>query len=115
MTGWTPGPWWAAIDAPQPSPMYRGLICIVQAGGDRSIAVVTGKPGNTDGWMATPAEWAWNGHLIAAAPDLYAALTDMMAGWAYIREQHGDLSGVGWERCQQAASDALAKARGETP
>ena len=38
---------------------------------------------------------------------LRSALTDMHSGWLYIREHHGDLYGVGWDRCQAAAEAAL--------
>ena len=51
-----------------------------------------------------------NGYLISAAPDLLAALTDMLSGWRYIRQVHGDLPGVAWDRCEQAADAAIAKA-----
>lgn len=50
------------------------------------------------------------GHLIAASPDLKAALTDMLAGWRYIRKLYGDLSGVGWDRAEDGAVAALMKA-----
>lgn len=56
---------------------------------------------------ASRIEAIWNSRLIAAAPDLAAALTDMLAGWRYIREHHGDLYGVGWDRCEKAAVAAL--------
>lgn len=36
-----------------------------------------------------------------------AALFDMRAGWRYIRSVHGDLAGVGWERCEQSSTAAL--------
>ena len=52
--------------------------------------------------------------LIAAAPELLEALQDMLGGWKYIREQHGDLYGVGWDRAQEKAEDAIKKALGET-
>jgi len=42
--------------------------------------------------------------------ELVAALTDMRAGWRYIRDVHGDLPGVGWDRCEQSATAALANA-----
>lgn len=45
--------------------------------------------------------------------DLLAALEDMLAGWKYIRESHGDLYGVGWDRAQDKATAAIARARGE--
>ena len=36
----------------------------------------------------------------------FEALKDMNCGWKYIRESHGDLYGVGWDRSQQKADDA---------
>jgi len=53
-----------------------------------------------------------NAYLISAAPDMRDALKDMLAGWQYIRQQHGDLYGVGWDRAEQKAIAALAKADG---
>ena len=47
-----------------------------------------------------------------AAPELLAALEDMLSGWKYIRESHGDLYGVGWDRAQDNAESAIRKARG---
>ena len=63
--------------------------------------------------------------LIAAAPSMHAELTarrardadvealvaaakDMRSGWEYIRDTHGDLYGVGWDRAQDAIDAALA-------
>lgn len=54
-----------------------------------------------------------NARLISAAPELLAALQDMLSGWKYIRESHGDLYGVGWDRAQDNAEDAIRKATGE--
>ena len=51
-----------------------------------------------------------NARLISAAPDLAEALIDMLSGWRYIRETHGDLYGVGWDRAEDNARAALAKA-----
>ena len=48
--------------------------------------------------------------LLAERDGLRAALTDMHAGWRYIRQQHGDLPGVGWDRCEKAATAALGAA-----
>jgi len=63
------------------------------------------------------AAWADSGgvspRLIAAAPALIEALKDMLSGWRYIRETHGDLYGVGWERAEDQASAAIAAAEGE--
>lgn len=39
---------------------------------------------------------------------LKAALSDMLSGWRYIREVHGDLYGVGWDRAQDAAEKILS-------
>ena len=35
------------------------------------------------------------------------ALTDMFSGWKYIRQVHGDLYGVGWDRAQTKAEKVL--------
>ena len=56
-----------------------------------------------------------DGQLIAAAPELLDALQDMLAGWHYIRRHYGDLSGVGWDRCEQSSAVAIAKATGKAP
>lgn len=56
-----------------------------------------------------------NGHdakLIAAAPELLDALQDMLSGWQYIRQVHGDLCGVGWDMAQDKAMSAINKAIG---
>ena len=50
----------------------------------------------------------------AAAPELIEALQDMLSGWQYIRTQHGDLYGVGWDRAEQKAVSAINKALGES-
>ncbi len=36
------------------------------------------------------------------------ALRDMLSGWIYIRGTYGDLYGVGWDRAQNKAEQALA-------
>lgn len=41
------------------------------------------------------------------------ALQDMLAGWKYIRQSHGDLYGVGWDRAQEKAETALAEAEAQ--
>jgi hypothetical protein len=38
---------------------------------------------------------------------LAEALRDMLSGWRYIRKVHGDLYGVGWDRAQTKADEAL--------
>jgi len=42
-----------------------------------------------------------------------AALADMLAGWRYIRDSHGDLYGVGWDRAQDKAERALGLQPGQ--
>ena len=51
--------------------------------------------------------------LEASHAELLEALRDMYSGWRYIRKHHGDLYGVGWERCDKKARAAIAKAKGE--
>ena len=41
----------------------------------------------------------------------FEALKDMNCGWKYIRESHGDLYGVGWDRAQEKADDAIKALR----
>jgi len=51
---------------------------------------------------------AENTRLTAQLAGAVEALTDMLAGWRYIREHHGDLYGVGWDRAEHKAAAALA-------
>ena len=53
--------------------------------------------------------------LHAVNADLLGALKDMHSGWKYIRETHGDLYGVGWDRSQEKAEAAIAKAEEAKP
>lgn len=41
------------------------------------------------------------------------ALADLLAGWRYIRQSHGDLYGVGWDRAQGKAEAALGLQPGQ--
>ena len=54
------------------------------------------------------------GHRDMIIDELLEALQDMLSGWKYIRDQHGDLYGVGWDRSQNKAVSAINKATGET-
>ena len=71
----------------------------------------------TDTRAATPEEVAAltarlaQAEKVAGYPQLRLALVDMLAGWRYIRQAHGDLYGVGWDRAQSNAEAAL----GDTP
>ena len=51
--------------------------------------------------------------LEANVKTLREALIDMRSGWKYIRETHGDLYGVGWDRAQNKADAALAAGEGK--
>jgi len=42
--------------------------------------------------------------------EMREALRDMLSGWVYIRQMHGDLYGVGWDRAQGKAEAALSRA-----
>lgn len=121
--GWTPGPWniHAVMSTPEPRPceelgddfMFADTYI---ARGDKLIGEVRMQRGGKDtGFPSVECEREMlaNAHLIVAAPELFDALEDALSGWRYIREQHGDLYGVGWERVETAARAALAKAKGE--
>jgi hypothetical protein len=97
MITFTPGPW--RVERGANSHLFDGIVCA----GDEGIAFV-----GMDDDGPSP-----NARLIAAAPALYEALKDMREGWRYIREHHGDLYGVGWDRAEQAADAALAAATGD--
>ena len=53
-----------------------------------------------------------NRRLIAAAPEMYELIQDFLSGRKYIRETHGDLPGVGWDRCQDKAIELLKEIDG---
>ena len=43
--------------------------------------------------------------------EILNALKDALNGWKYIREVHGDLYGVGWDRVQDRLEAILRKAQ----
>jgi len=45
--------------------------------------------------------------LLTQRAELLEALKDMRNGWRYIRETHGDLYGVGWDRAENKANAAI--------
>jgi hypothetical protein len=105
MSNHTPGPW-VTIDRPA-----YNEVCIQHANNEKgapslNIAKITVRECWRDEQNA-------NARLVSAAPDLLEALRDMLSGWKYIRESHGDLYGVGWDRAQEKAVSAIAKAVGE--
>jgi hypothetical protein len=65
-------------------------------------------------WSAARDRAEEDARRLAAFPALVDALEDMFNGWRYIRETHGDLYGVGWDRAEDKARAALAAARGES-
>lgn len=108
-TEWTPGPW--CINK------YRS-IGAGEHGTEPVIAIIEPFYGSDRNLGDSSA----NARLIAAAPALYEALTDAIAGLRYVREHYhdertasGDLYGIGFDRVEQKAAAALAAARGETP
>ena len=54
-----------------------------------------------EGWAAAQKGAA------AEVERLREALTDMLTGWRYIRETYGDLAGIGWDRAESKAQEAL--------
>ena len=92
-------------------PWIKRCQSIGSVGTDRKLVHMCMEP--IDPYHGMDEEDEANVNLIAAAPELLEALQDMLSGWKYIREQHGDLYGVGWERSQQKAELALAKALGQ--
>lgn len=107
MSAHTPGPWVAKVDDLVPE---RGAVYVEGPLGweDQSVC-------ETYRFSRDIQEDEANARLIAAAPDLLAALKDMASGWRYIRRVHGNLSGVGWDRAQSAAEAAIAAAEGDAP
>ena len=104
MSKHTPGPW---------TIKYGTNVGAPRSGCDWAlVAAAGGFSTNTDDGEHIE-ESAANARLIAAAPKLLEALGDMTSGWCYIRKVHGDLTGVGWDRAEDAARAAIAKARGE--
>lgn len=51
--------------------------------------------------------------LRAERDSLRHAVADLLGGWRYIRQAHGDLYGVGWDRAQDKAEAALGIGPGE--
>lgn len=105
-----PGPWTA--EAPNLDPGYGELekdYWSIRAPGPQGC--ISHELAKLSGW--SPENDEHTARLMAAAPELLEALEDMLSGWKYIRESHGDLYGVGWDRAQDKAEFAIAKAKGE--
>ena len=100
---WTPGPW--SVPGPPDKVCAEGY---TKNGWAKAVATV-----HMPTWMHAAEPWA-NAHLIAAAPDLYAALEAVAATIdpaALIEDDHPQRDQA--EALLQAIA-ALAKARGET-
>ena len=61
-----------------------------------------------DGWQAAKGEAEANARLIAAAPELLAALQDMVGAY----QRHFDVMPVAWQTYDDIARAAIAKATG---
>ena len=111
----TPGPWEAVTkDDPRGQPVgyYPGLVAIIS--GEPHLSVVA----SPEGRETSPEEWGPNAHLISAAPDLYAALEELLGTDEHPNTGNLKLDMEERERAgkaREAAYAALAKARGESP
>lgn len=107
--GFTPGPWWACIGSDQPVPYYRGLVMYVSH--DPQITICTGAEGDQSGRTCDSSEWEANARLIAAAPDMFEALSR----WVDLAETAIRELGIephpDERKCLDLARGALAKAR----
>jgi hypothetical protein len=89
---------WGVLDGTLPPlPMDRHMSARFDAWKQSSLR-------KADQWLSRP----------SPVDGVVEALKDMREGWRYIREHHGDLYGVGWDRAEQAADAAIARAKGET-
>lgn len=104
MTGWkgTPGPWRADRN--------HGCKSITAKVGAQHKQAKRTEVATTPG-LWDDAEDQANAHGMAAVPQLVEAAADALAGWRYIRQHHGDLYGVGWDRVEQGLEDALRAAK----
>jgi len=105
-TKFTPGPWKAIRD-----PLHYGSLSTVYAGSTEEKAGIGAQMLVQVGGWSNPTEQEANAHLIAAAPELYEALEEIIQDVQ--QTSTGDITGTGcWEALDKARA-ALAKARGE--
>lgn len=107
----TKGPWAASFGGEHSG--FRWIVTTDYEGANEPHVATIEAPAEIDPNIGSEAEA--NARLIAAAPELLEALRDMLSGWRYIRETHGDLYGVGWDRAQAKAEGAIAKTTGKEP
>ena len=70
----------------------------------------TGKP-RMEGFIQTEYDIPLYTHPVKELTDeVKDALMDALSGWKYIRQCHGDLYGVGWDRVQDKLEAILRKA-----
>lgn len=117
----TPGPWHPPhFGDPTVRCDCRSIVDEGYAGGIALICVDNGIISIADGGNDAPPreEAIANGHLIAAAPDLYAALAALLL-WLEGGESDPATTGEGemakMAELQLTGEAVLAKARGETP
>lgn len=111
MSGHTPGPWHVQDD--------HGKRWIETSGNDDTIAEIHRR--NSKGSVYSCKEANANARLIAAAPDLLAALEYLLA--AYVAEQHSEFDFPNDEWSAEGRDDeyalkamaAIARAKGERP
>jgi hypothetical protein len=103
-TKWSPGPWKLYSEDLRGGKYWS----VVTAHDFESIDIHEDENGEA------------NARLISAAPELYEALLDALAGLQYVRQHYydertgtGDLYGVGFDRVEQKAKAAIAKAIGD--
>lgn len=94
----TPGPWNMEFDCDDGG---RRFFCILADNGTLEGGNIILDGVDIEG--ETEAEQMANAMLIAAAPDLLDALKEIISGW------------VGWERVEEIARAAIAKAEGHEP
>jgi hypothetical protein len=99
---WTPGPWRVRTESVQ-----RDGFAEIDSTHWWALAEVVIK--RDDDGSPEARQAPHNAHLIAAAPDLYAAL-DAILGW-----QETDPTSLGALAASNHGRNVLAKARGETP
>lgn len=112
LTAWTSGPWhFSSQPYEQPSPLYAGIVCIVEH--SEIVAAVHAASA-----YVAKEQWPANGHLIAAAPDLYEAL-ELAQQWMMAPGSAGawddETNRAKFAHAQSVVEAALAKARGENP
>ena len=102
-TQFTKGPWlFSSNPKDQPSPLYAGIVAMIEHSPD-GVKCVHAESG-----YVAKQQWAANGHQLAAAPDLYEALAEMLAA---VELEGAD--GVRFFGARNSGLAALAKARGE--